>query len=211
MARHLILDAWVPGSPKPKGSLQTFVPHYGDNHADPALRGQPVRRDDGGIVVNVVEDNAKTKRWMRDVAATALDGMRLDPSEGIALDIEIATFLRRPEGHYGTGSNARFVKPIAPAYPIAERSGDVDKLARAILDALSGVVMKTDATVRRLEVTKDYAVPTEDGDGLGARIRVFAAEAQIAQELPLEQRVRALSTRDDEPAEAEGQLALGAA
>ena len=49
----------------------------------------------------------------------------------------------------------------------AERGGfvwkrpDADKLARAVLDALEGVVYQQDAQVAHLEVSKLYALPTE--------------------------------------------------
>lgn len=44
-------------------------------------------------------------------------------------------------------------------WPIAARSGDVDKLARACLDALTGVLVADDAQVVGLAVTKDYGRP----------------------------------------------------
>jgi crossover junction endodeoxyribonuclease RusA len=44
-------------------------------------------------------------------------------------------------------------------WPIAARSGDVDKLARAALDALTGVVFADDAQVVELRVSKDYGLP----------------------------------------------------
>lgn len=58
----------------------------------------------------------------------------------------------------------RLVKPkSAPkrrrTWPIGQRSGDADKLARAALDALSGVVFFDDAQVVELQVTKDWGDP----------------------------------------------------
>jgi Holliday junction resolvase RusA-like endonuclease len=58
-------------------------------------------------------------------------------------------------------------------WPTATRSGDVDKLARACLDALTGVCFVDDAQVVGLAVTKDYGppgvevmvIPVPDGDG----------------------------------------------
>lgn len=41
-------------------------------------------------------------------------------------------------------------------FPIKARSGDLDKLARAVLDALTGVVYRDDAQVTELCVTKDF-------------------------------------------------------
>ena len=44
-------------------------------------------------------------------------------------------------------------------WPIGARSGDVDKLARLILDALTGIVFADDSHVVELHVSKDYGVP----------------------------------------------------
>jgi crossover junction endodeoxyribonuclease RusA len=38
---------------------------------------------------------------------------------------------------------------------------DIDKLARAVLDALTGILYHDDSEVVRLDVTKRYAAPTE--------------------------------------------------
>lgn len=54
-------------------------------------------------------------------------------------------------------------------WPIKARSGDVDKLARSVLDSLTGTVMRDDAQVVRLTVTKDW------GDPPGVTIEVTAA------------------------------------
>ena len=56
-------------------------------------------------------------------------------------------------------------------FPIAARSGDVDKLARAVLDALTGVLFGDDSQVVSLTVSKDYSarigavVEVEEHDG----------------------------------------------
>jgi crossover junction endodeoxyribonuclease RusA len=44
-------------------------------------------------------------------------------------------------------------------WPIAARSGDVDKLARACLDAVTGVLLADDSQVVGLAVTKAYGRP----------------------------------------------------
>lgn len=54
-------------------------------------------------------------------------------------------------------------------WPIKTRSGDVDKLARAALDSLTGVAFHDDAQVVRLVVEKDWA----DGRGPGVEVVVM--------------------------------------
>jgi len=57
-------------------------------------------------------------------------------------------------------------------WPIGARSGDVDKLARLILDALTGIVFADDSHVVELHVSKDYGVP-------GVEIVVDAVELVV--------------------------------
>jgi len=54
-------------------------------------------------------------------------------------------------------------------WPIGARSGDIDKLARAVLDSLTGVLFADDAQVTELVVTKDYGTP-------GVIIEVYTAD-----------------------------------
>jgi crossover junction endodeoxyribonuclease RusA len=44
-------------------------------------------------------------------------------------------------------------------WPISARSGDVDKLSRAILDAITGILIADDAQVVNLHAIKDYDRP----------------------------------------------------
>jgi crossover junction endodeoxyribonuclease RusA len=50
---------------------------------------------------------------------------------------------------------------------------DIDKLARAVLDALTGILYRDDSEVVRLDVTKRYAAPTE---APSVRITIMRAE-----------------------------------
>lgn len=52
-------------------------------------------------------------------------------------------------------------------WPIGARSGDLDKLARAVLDALTGVIFLDDSQVIALRVTKEWGPP-------GATVRISA-------------------------------------
>jgi Holliday junction resolvase RusA-like endonuclease len=160
----------VVGEPISQGSKTPFIPTY--------RNGFPVRRHKPDcmffgkkgppeficrcpLMVNMVEDNDKElKAWREAVAWTARAAMRSrEPIEGL-----VATFhtfhLHRPKGHYGTGRNARIVKPGAPAAPGV--IPDVKKLARAVEDALSGIVYADDAQVVDSYEGKRYVHPWED-------------------------------------------------
>jgi Holliday junction resolvase RusA-like endonuclease len=69
----------------------------------------------------------------------------------VALDF----YLARPKGHYGSGKNSEMLKPSAPSVP--NTKPDIDKLARAVLDALTGAVIRDDSQVVVLVARKHYA------------------------------------------------------
>lgn len=104
--------------------------------------------------VIVTDDNAKSRPWkaqVADAAAQAMNGR--EPLDGPLL-LELTFWIPRPKGHYGTGRNAPAVKPGAPQAPAVKP--DLLKLARAVEDALTGVVYRDDAQVCAETLTKAY-------------------------------------------------------
>jgi hypothetical protein len=96
--------------------------------------------------------------------------------EPVALVITYS--LLRPASHYGTGRNAGIVKPSAPQYPTARGTKDMDKLERAIFDALqAGGVVHDDAQIVDCTHRKRYAgTEYPHGDVLaepGVLIRIY--------------------------------------
>lgn len=122
------------------------------------------------------EANPRTRPWRAAVSAAAHDAMTVSSDHAdIAIDsqrelltdavqVKVEFVFTRPKSHYGTGKNAGILKGGAPEY--VSRSPDVDKLARAILDGLSGIVFRDDAQVAHLNVWKRY------GPSAYARIQV---------------------------------------
>jgi len=98
--------------------------------------------------------------WRSSVAAAA--ALAMDEREALIgpVRLELAFRVQRPHGHYGTGRNADKLRPSAPAVPIT--NPDLDKLVRAVLDALTGIVYRDDAQVVELEVVKRYGPPGLD-------------------------------------------------
>jgi Holliday junction resolvase RusA-like endonuclease len=106
-----------------------------------------------GRIVQV--NSAKHKRWRNAVSFAALDLVGEDfELLDEAVEVSIIFYLPRPK----TVQDRQF-PTVTP---------DVDKLARAVLDSLSGVVYKDDARVIRLSAYKLYA----DHRGAGVLIRV---------------------------------------
>lgn len=71
------------------------------------------------------------------------------------LKVELRFYFSRPNSHYGTGRNARLLKPSSPAGHT--KRPDLDNLIKFVLDALNGVFWKDDTIVTQIIAEKDYA------------------------------------------------------
>lgn len=125
----------VAGDPIPKGSLRCV--------------GRNGRHQ-------VIEDNPRTHDWLELVAERASElELTLDPDQ--AVGVELTCTISRPLSHHRTGRNAHLLRDNAPRRPVRARTGDVDKLARLVLDALQAAgVLADDAQVVELTVRKEY-------------------------------------------------------
>lgn len=140
----------VNGTPKPRGSkLATLIPKRGGGYVTNA-NGRPV--------VAARDSCKQSKDWMRSVSDAARDAWGDALIVG-PVAVEITLYFARPRSHYGSGRNTMIVKPMAPAYH-AQRP-DVDKLARAILDACTGQIWRDDSQVCGLNVTKRWTTTNE--------------------------------------------------
>lgn len=135
------LAIWVPGLPAPQGSKKVV----------PTARGH-----------RVIEGNeARLRPWRQAVAIEASLAMGRDasPTRG-AVRVELAFSFPRPAGHYGNGRNQGIVRDSAPAYKTTKP--DLDKLARSVLDALTGIVFVDDAQVDELLARKRFGAAGVD-------------------------------------------------
>jgi Holliday junction resolvase RusA-like endonuclease len=135
-------------------------------HGAPVGQGSTMRTTTG----HVRHANAQRLRpWRNDVATAAVAAMEGRPPWTGAVRIECVFGIARPRGHWRTGARADELRPSAPAVPTS--NPDLDKLARAILDALTGIVYRDDAQVVDLQLSKWYGAPgvqvwaTTDRDG----------------------------------------------
>jgi Holliday junction resolvase RusA-like endonuclease len=127
----------VLGEPQPQGS-KTVVQRKG--------RRSVVR-----------EDNPDTEPWRATVAAAAVKAMDGRQVRTGPLRMTVTFVFRRPGGHWGTGRNAGRLKPSAPLY--VRTRPDVDKLLRAVGDAISGIVCRDDAQLVVVHAEKHYGEP----------------------------------------------------
>ena len=152
----------VPGHPAPKGSLKCIGGRGGKGHV-------------------LIEDNKRTKGWRTDLATWARKAQQRG-EKGQPIIVEVTSTLARPKSHYGTGKNAGTVKPaFVDAFPVGHQTGDVDKLARLVLDALQDAGLIPDdcavvEVVSRKAWTEDEGTVPLVPDALpfpGARLRLM--------------------------------------
>ncbi len=110
----------------------------------------------------LVESSSRLKPWREAVKYAALDA-RTQPLQG-PVSVEIAFTFAKPKSAPKT----------RVTFPVTRASGDLDKLCRAVLDALvDGGIMRDDSQVIKLVSTKRYAGDDDQLDLPGARIHVL--------------------------------------
>ena len=73
------------------------------------------------------------------------------------LELRVTFVFTRPKGHYGSGRNEGRLKPSAPLY--VRTRPDVDKLVRAVADAITGIVCRDDSQLVIVHAEKHYGEP----------------------------------------------------
>lgn len=147
---HEPVSITVLGVPAPKGSAQAFY----------NKRTQRAHVVPGGAK----STRERMKSWDAAVreAALAVVGDRAAPVfVQQPLEVSLVFKLGRLTGHYGTGKHAGQLKPSAPIAPAGKP--DVDKLARATLDAMTGSVFDDDSRIVSLRCLKVYTTPGHEG------------------------------------------------
>ena len=122
----------VYGTPRPQGSLRAFIPKGWK---------RPI----------LTSDNTKLKPWRQEIAQTAQLKVRTSDTcwpleRGIAVTVRCEFFFAKPK----STKKSVVAKTTKP---------DLDKLARSLLDALTGIVFEDDSQVTMLIVSKGFGNP----------------------------------------------------
>jgi Holliday junction resolvase RusA-like endonuclease len=110
------------------------------------------------------EENPHLRSWRQHIADKGHDLMRSDPPLQGPVEVEAGFTFPRPKAHYRSGSLSSLLRDDAPAYHSS--APDLDKLLRAVGDALTGVVILDDRQIVCWLAMKKY------GNTAGARIVV---------------------------------------
>jgi crossover junction endodeoxyribonuclease RusA len=161
--RELVFE--VAGIAQPKGSARAFVPRSWAQKA--VAEGRAPR-------AVVTSDNPKGKGWEQSIRNAAAIELLRKTNAGNRfvtepVTIEVVFYLPRPQ--------YLLTKGKAPLAVPHTKKPDVDKLARACKDALTGVVWTDDAQVTDLIARKRYCAA---GEFPRATIRVRQAALQEA-------------------------------
>ena len=150
------IDFAVVGTPATKGSARAFA----------------FRRRNGKLGASVVNDNPRGKSWEARVSAAAQDAMPLGVPRVGPVEVQLTFYLARPKSHYRTGKHSGELRDTAPMLPAGKP--DIDKLARAVLDGLTGACIVDDAQVTTLLARKRYAWVDWQGGREGVGVVVVA-------------------------------------
>jgi crossover junction endodeoxyribonuclease RusA len=124
---------------------------------EPIPQGSKTVIQQRGRRPRMIEDNPLTGPWRQAVAAAALDAMNGRELLTGPLRLRALFVFPRPAGHFGTGRNEGRLKASAPLY--VRKRPDVDKLLRAVGDALAGVVFRDDAQLVIVQAEKHFGDP----------------------------------------------------
>lgn len=131
----------------------------------PAPQGskRPIVAGNGRL--RTIEQSARVKPYRDSVSAAAREALEALPDPAVFYEAPVGltvTFLfARPKSHLRTAAAfAGEPSGRAPARPVSRQTGDVEKLVRAVNDALVAAgVIRDDSQVVQLAAAKRYAEP----------------------------------------------------
>lgn len=96
------------------------------------------------------------RKLVRETADAELDSDRFPIEKGVPVAVRLLFETARPAYHHRGNDPDRELRPDAPYWNPTQKPGDADKLARAVLDGLTGAAFVNDSQVADLHVAKFY-------------------------------------------------------
>lgn len=149
-AREEEISFFVAGMPVPQGSTRAFL-----------VKGRPI----------VTSTCKNLKAWRERVAA-----------EAQRASVAIGGFYREGDFAYIVRTCFVFSPPKSHAksyYYYHNKRPDIDKLVRALLDGITGILIEDDAQVKELEVRKEYTNPHVPYDPPGVYATVTRVDGRV--------------------------------
>jgi Holliday junction resolvase RusA-like endonuclease len=103
------------------------------------------------------EDNKRVKPFRDSVAADAATALNGEGMFAGPVEVHATFHFPRPKAHYRTGKHADTLRDDAPRF--VQTKPDLDKLCRAVGDALAGVLVRDDAQIVQWVANKMYGDP----------------------------------------------------
>jgi len=126
---------------------------YGTPAPAGSKRALPLGGKLGGRAI-VVDANTRAKPWKNQIAQAAGEKMAGRELIRLPMHVNFTFWVRRPKAHYNGKGELRAKAPQNPS-----KKPDLLKLARAVEDALSGVVYADDALIVSEFLVKRYGAP----------------------------------------------------
>lgn len=93
--------------------------------------------------------------WRADARLTATRNTPEGWQKNVPVQVSASFVFARPKSHYGRRKGVPYLKDSAPRYCTIR--ADVDKMARALCDAITGPLLVDDSQVVILAVRKDWS------------------------------------------------------
>lgn len=118
---------------------------------DPVPQGSTRAFQRGGRIVTTNDPSGRLERWRGDIRSAAK--LVLPPTWEVLtgpVALGVTFHIRRPKSHYLPVTKSRPVPVLRPDAPMwHDQAPDLDKLYRAVMDALAVVVYGNDSQVSR--------------------------------------------------------------
>jgi crossover junction endodeoxyribonuclease RusA len=106
----------------------------------------------------MIESSPHLKPWRSDVRFTAQQNRPDQWDSTLPMSVSLAFCFPRPKSHYNSKGS---LTANAPARATSKSIGDIDKLTRGILDALTTVLFDDDSQVIEVNAYKRYCSSSE--------------------------------------------------